>query len=118
MATYKCQLCGHIYDEEKEGVKFEDLPDNWKCPMCMAPKSMFKKIEDSKTDDKKDEKETPKNDSLSNYLREYKRDFDEFEKNMIDIHTMATTGESIISAMGTQLPIISWKDFNIGWSVR
>ena len=113
MAKYKCQLCGHIYDEEKEGVKFEDLPDNWKCPMCMAPKSMFKKIEDSKTDDKKDEKETPKNDSLSNYLREYKRDFDEFEKNMIDIHTMATTGESIISAMGTQLPIISWKDILI-----
>ena len=29
MAKYKCQLCGHIYDEEKEGVKFEDLPDDW-----------------------------------------------------------------------------------------
>lgn len=113
MAKYKCQLCGHIYDEEKEGVKFEDLPDDWKCPMCMAPKSMFKKIED-KIENKKDEiKKTSKNDSLSNYLREYKRDFDEFEKNMVDIHTMATTGESIISAMGTQLPIISWKDILI-----
>lgn len=113
MAKYKCQLCGHIYDEEKEGVKFEDLPDDWKCPMCMAPKSMFKKIDD-KIEKKKDEiKKTSKNDSLSNYLREYKRDFDEFEKNMVDIHTMATTGESIISAMGTQLPIISWKDILI-----
>lgn len=115
MATYKCQLCGHIYDEEKEGVKFEELPDDWKCPMCMAPKSMFKKIENNKTEDKKSgiKKVTSRNDSLSNYLKEYKRDYDEFEKNMADIHTMATTGESIISAMGTQLPIVSFNDILI-----
>ena len=25
MAKYRCQLCGHIYDEEKEGIKFEEL---------------------------------------------------------------------------------------------
>ena len=31
---YKCSVCGHIYDEEKEGVKFADLPDDWKCPLC------------------------------------------------------------------------------------
>lgn len=115
MAKYKCQLCGYIYDEEKEGVKFEELPDDWKCPMCMAPKSMFKKIEDSKIDNKKEkiELEKSKNNILSNYLKEYKRDYDEFEKNMVDIHTMATTGESIISAMGTQLPIVSWNDILI-----
>ena len=29
---YKCMVCGHIYDEEKAGVKFADLPDDWKCP--------------------------------------------------------------------------------------
>lgn len=115
MAKYKCQLCGYIYDEEKEGVKFEELPDDWKCPMCMAPKSMFKKVEDSKIDNKKEkiELEKDKNNILSNYLKEYKRDYDEFEKNMVDVHTMATTGESIISAMGTQLPIVSWNDILI-----
>ena len=115
MAKYKCQLCGHIYDEEKEGVKFEDLPDDWKCSMCMAPKSVFKKVEEDKTDNKplENKSEKTKNDSLSNYLKEYKRDSSSFEKNMVDIHTMATTGESIISAMGTQLPIISWDDILI-----
>ena len=115
MAKYKCQLCGHTYDEEKEGVKFEDLPDDWKCPMCMAPKSVFKKVEEDKTDNKplENKSEETKNDSLSNYLKEYKRDSSSFEKNMVDIHTMATTGESIISAMGTQLPIISWDDILI-----
>ena len=58
MAKYKCQLCGHIYDEEKEGVKFEDLPDDWKCPMCFAPKNMFKLVEeDAKQEEKVESKE-------------------------------------------------------------
>ena len=29
---YECTVCGYIYDEEVEGVKFEDLPDDWVCP--------------------------------------------------------------------------------------
>ncbi len=36
-----CQICGYFYDEEKEGKKFEDLPEDWKCPVCEASKSMF-----------------------------------------------------------------------------
>jgi len=36
-----CQVCGYVYDEEKEGKKFEDLPEKWQCPVCGAPKSMF-----------------------------------------------------------------------------
>ena len=38
---YRCTVCGHIYDEEREGVKFADLPDTWTCPTCGAPKSKF-----------------------------------------------------------------------------
>ena len=41
---YKCLLCGYIYDDGKETVKFEDLPDDWKCPLCGADKSMFEEI--------------------------------------------------------------------------
>lgn len=116
MAKYKCQLCGHIYDEEKEKVKFEDLPDNWVCPMCSAPKSMFKLIEEDikKEDSKKQPKLVEKEQNkLINYLAEYKRDSDPTEVNMKDIHTMAIDGKSIISAMGTKLPIISWNDILI-----
>lgn len=43
MAIYVCNLCGEIYDEEKEGVRFEDLPSNWTCPACGAPKAAFTK---------------------------------------------------------------------------
>ena len=38
---YKCQVCGYVYDDEKEKIPFEQLPDTWKCPLCGAPKSAF-----------------------------------------------------------------------------
>jgi len=41
---YECIICGHIYDESMELVKFEDLPDNWVCPTCGVGKDKFKKI--------------------------------------------------------------------------
>lgn len=41
---WKCTVCGYIYDEEKEGAPFEELPDDWTCPICNAPKDAFEKI--------------------------------------------------------------------------
>lgn len=36
-----CGICGYIYDEAKEGVALEALPENWVCPLCGADKSAF-----------------------------------------------------------------------------
>ena len=49
---FKCNLCGYIYDPEKgdpengiePGTAFEDLPDDWVCPMCGAEKSDFSPV--------------------------------------------------------------------------
>jgi flavin reductase (DIM6/NTAB) family NADH-FMN oxidoreductase RutF/rubredoxin len=41
---YQCTVCSYIYDEEKEGVRFEDLPDDWVCPDCGSEKSVFIEI--------------------------------------------------------------------------
>lgn len=46
MKKYRCTLCGYIYDEEIEKVKFEDLPEDWICPLCGAPKALFELIEE------------------------------------------------------------------------
>ena len=43
---YRCTVCGHVYDEEKEGVKFADLPETWVCPICKQPKSKFDPVEE------------------------------------------------------------------------
>ena len=38
---YICQVCGYVYDEEQEGVKFEDLPEDFACPLCAVGKDQF-----------------------------------------------------------------------------
>ena len=48
MGKYRCTVCGYIYDEEKEGVKFADLPEDWTCPLCGVGKDMFEKVEEFK----------------------------------------------------------------------
>ena len=41
---YKCDICGFIYDENKEAVKFEDLPADWVCPICGTGKNSFSEV--------------------------------------------------------------------------
>lgn len=53
MDRYQCQMCGYIYDPEEgdpnqgiePGTPFEDLPDDWTCPICGVGKDQFKKID-------------------------------------------------------------------------
>ena len=41
---YVCSICGYVYDPaEHDGVAFEDLPDDWKCPRCRQSKEKFNK---------------------------------------------------------------------------
>ncbi len=52
MKKYQCQMCGYIYDPEKgdpknnipPGTPFENLPADWTCPSCGAPKGAFKPL--------------------------------------------------------------------------
>lgn len=41
MSKWICGICGYIYDEAKEKLPFDALPDNWVCPLCGADKSAF-----------------------------------------------------------------------------
>ncbi|MCU0851112.1 MAG: flavin reductase [Candidatus Thermoplasmatota archaeon] len=51
MDKYVCTVCGYVYDPAKgdpeTGIapetKFEDLPDDWVCPICGAGKEAFEK---------------------------------------------------------------------------
>ena len=53
MGKYVCSICGYIYDEATgipeagiaPGTKWEDLPDDWVCPICGASKAEFEKLE-------------------------------------------------------------------------
>ncbi|MFC1477313.1 glutamate synthase-related protein [candidate division KSB1 bacterium] len=117
MALYECEICGYIFNESQEGTTWEDLPDDWTCPVCDADKTFFGMNEESAAE----APEPPAapdagtdvsaaDDGLSEYLREYRRASDETESTFADIQQIADTGESIIEPMRTQRPVISWDD--------
>ena len=42
MQKYRCKVCGYTYDPAaNNNVLFENLPEDWKCPVCGAAKSEF-----------------------------------------------------------------------------
>ena len=44
MDKYICTVCSYEYDPaEHAGIKFEDLPDDYVCPLCGVGKDMFEK---------------------------------------------------------------------------
>ena len=51
MDKYVCSVCGYVYDPADgdtdngiaAGTSFDDLPDDWTCPVCGAAKDLFEK---------------------------------------------------------------------------
>ena len=49
---YVCTVCGYVYDEETgdpdngiaPGTKWEDIPDDFTCPICRRPASDFEPL--------------------------------------------------------------------------
>lgn len=104
MAIYKCKVCETIYDEEKEGVKWDELTDDWACRVCESDKSCFfpEQLDPTKavSEDKLPEKSVVEG--------EFTRAEDDLEIDMADIHKISQTGASIIEPMRTRRPSISW----------
>ena len=44
---FRCLVCGWIYDENKEGKPFDDLPEDWRCPVCLASHDNFELIDEN-----------------------------------------------------------------------
>lgn len=47
MQKWVCTICGYVYDpvvgegDIPPGTPFEELPDDWVCPLCGADKASF-----------------------------------------------------------------------------
>jgi glutamate synthase domain-containing protein 2/rubredoxin len=80
-------MCGHIYDDAKEKVKFLDLPNGWVCPACGAPKSLFEVVE-----------------------TELKVGKSAISDDNDYIKHLAATGESIVSVGPTEKKLPSWDE--------
>ena len=105
-AKYECSLCSFVYDEEKEGVRWEDLPDDWTCPVCGSGKKHFKLI--SRTSARPEKKTNFAVDT--EYLGEWSRSHDEFETHMADIHRIAVEGRTVIDPMRSRVRAFEWSE--------
>jgi len=53
MKKFECMVCGYIYEEElgdpdngvAAGTKWEDVPEDWVCPVCGVGKDEFNEVE-------------------------------------------------------------------------
>lgn len=45
MDRYECVVCGYVYDEGLEDIRWEDLPEDFECPLCGVGKDQFDKME-------------------------------------------------------------------------
>ena len=99
---YKCTICGHIHNEESTGIILKNFD---KCPICGQSISNFVKVENSESSE-------IQQDSDLSYNMEYAKS-DKSIRHMDAIHQMAITGESITSAMYTDLPMPNWDEILI-----
>ena len=98
---YKCTICGHIHNEEATGVLLAELDT---CPICKQDISKFVEVENSKSSENKE---------IVNTELAYDKNYAKSDKDirqMDAIHQMAITGESIVAAMYTEMPMPNWDD--------
>lgn len=109
MDVYQCGLCNYLYDEGSEAVAWEDLPDDWTCPICGSTKDEFAKVQDSEGGDTATAPESVDTGGDA-YLKPWSRPTDALETHMDAIHKMAESGASLIEPMRTQVPTLSWDE--------
>ena len=81
MKKYRCVVCGWIYDPEigdpdsgiAPGTPFEQIPDDWTCPVCGVTKADFEPLEDEKI------KITPKHEKQNQNAQTIDEDLDYHE---------------------------------------
>ena len=120
MSRLSCEVCGYIYDEEKSSEAWDELPADWKCPVCGTGKELYHPLgEDGATGAaggpgaarSAGAAELPgAAAAASEYLGEWRRYADEVEEHMSAIHAMAETGHSLIEPMRTRKSTVSWDE--------
>jgi len=134
MVLYRCNVCnvfeydparGNSLTGIRPGTEPRDFPDNWKCPICDSDRTHLVPVPGPAAAATHEIPCPSCGASISvsvaplpegappAYLAAWARPADGLEVYMADIHTMASTGESIIEPMRTKKPVISWDDILI-----
>ncbi len=134
MARYQCTICGFIFDEEKEGMSFDQLQC---CPACKFPRDRFVRLEEGEENreqgDEDEEEVIREHEIEAEYEYEPEGGEDEITageaeglaykkltarvntsvRYMDQIHETATTGKVLYASMATGLKVPGWDDILI-----
>ncbi|MBA7519410.1 Protein GrpE [subsurface metagenome] len=116
MKKYRCTVCDYIYDPEEgdpdggiePGTPFEEIPDDWVCPVCGASKEEFEEFvtyTEVETLKKELEEETRLAEEYLSQLKYLQADFENYKKMVArerEMYEMCAT-EELIKGL---LPII------------
>jgi glutamate synthase domain-containing protein 2 len=132
MTKYRCNIC-NVFEYEPErgnsptGIKPGTLPKgfpaDWRCPICSSDSTHLEPVPEPKVTPVTQTYTCPvcgakteytlahvETEDLTRYLGEWRRESDDLEEYMADIHAMASKGESLIEPMRTKKPVVSWDD--------
>ncbi|MBT6504304.1 MAG: glutamate synthase, partial [Deltaproteobacteria bacterium] len=114
MARYVCEVCEYVYDEDQEGIPWEELPEDWVCPVCQSPKKFFEPSKDVSPTEKPQTTQVESALAAPSVLPvDLNRTTSETESYFRDIQEMAETGRSVYEPMRTKQATISWDEILI-----
>ncbi|MBW2455228.1 MAG: alpha-hydroxy-acid oxidizing protein [Deltaproteobacteria bacterium] len=90
--TWKCAACSYLHT----GPEPPDI-----CPVCAAPADLF-------VEEEPPEPQAPPVIDTEDYLAAWRRPDDDLEPRFARLQSLATTGKTDISAMGTHQPMVGW----------
>jgi glutamate synthase domain-containing protein 2 len=112
MAGYTCSVCEYVHDEAKTGQSWDDLPEDWVCPVCESPKSYFSQMDSTEStpmpSDEKMKKETDPPSTI-----DLQKTMAVAEPYFSEIQEMADSGGTMDEPMRTKAPVISWDEILI-----
>ena len=112
MAKYICSVCEYVHDEEITGQKWDDLPDEWVCPVCESPKNYFSKTDEAEpAPEPHDDKVKAETDAAAPI--DLQKTMAEAEPYFADIQDIARNSRTMDEPMRTKEPVISWDEILI-----
>ena len=112
MAKYICSVCEYVHDEKATGQNWDDLPDEWVCPVCDSPKNYFSKTDAAESaPEPLDDKAVDGTDAPA--LIDLQKTMAEAEPYFADIQNIALSSQTVDEPMRTKVPVISWDEILI-----
>lgn len=107
---HECGLCAYVYSDKQEEIPWDNLDEDWSCPICGSKKATFRQITKAPEPPTENTNEVK---IKKDYLSEWKRSSDEIESHMDDIHQISISGQSVSEPMRSRMPTFNWDEILI-----